>query len=140
MMRRVVLDTGPLVALLNRRDTYHDWAKTLWTEIEAPLLTCEAVIAEACYLLRQVDGGSHAVVELLRRGSLELDFSLADECARIARLLKKYGDVPISLADACLVRMSELHDGSEIMTVDSDFRVYRRHDRRVIPTLMPGEG
>ena len=101
------------------------------------MLTCEAVVAESCYLLRRLDGGSSAVLELIRRGAVALAFSLADESAAVARLLKRYHDVPISLADACLVRMSELFTGSEVMTVDGDFRIYRRQGRGVIPTLMP---
>jgi predicted nucleic acid-binding protein len=137
LKRRVILDTGPLVALLNRRDRHHAWAETVWGEVEAPLLTCEAVVAESCHLLRRLDGGSSAVMELMRRGAVALAFSLADESAAVARLVKRYQDVPISLADACLVRMSELFTGSQVMTVDSDFRVYRRQGRGVIPTLMP---
>jgi len=134
---QVILDTGPLVALLNARDKYHSWAKTLWAEIEPPLLTCEAVIAEACFLARKLGAGSPVVVEMIRRGAITPAFSLADESAAIARLMKRYGNLPISLADACLVRMSEIYSDSEVMTVDSDFRIYRRHGRRVIPALMP---
>lgn len=137
MRRRVILDTGPLVALVNRGDRHHAWAKTLWGEIEAPLITCEAVIAEACHLLRRFEGGSSVVFELLRRGAVALSFSLADEAPVVARMLKRYRNVPMSLADACLVRMSEIHDGSEVLTVDGDFRIYRRHGRRVVSTLMP---
>lgn len=137
MRRQVILDTGPLVALLNSRDGYHEWAKTLWSEIEPPLITCEAVIAEACFLMGKLRAGPSVVVELLRRGAVATSFSLADELEAVERLLKRYGSVPMSLADACLVRMSELYGDSEVMTVDSDFRIYRRHGRRVIPTLMP---
>jgi predicted nucleic acid-binding protein len=135
--RKVILDTGPLVALLNRRDRHHEWAKTLWAETEAPLLSCEPVIAEACFLLRSLDRGPAAVVELVRRGAVTIAFSLRDECATIIRLLERYSDVPISLADACLVRMAELHGDSRVMTADSNFRIYRKHGRRVVPTLMP---
>lgn len=137
LRRRVILDTGPLVALLNRKDRHHAWAETVWGEVEAPLLTCEAVVAESCYLLRGLDGGSSAVLELIRRGAVALAFSLADESAAVARLIKRYRGVPISFADACLVRMSELFTGSEVLTVDGDFRVYRRQGRGVIPTWMP---
>jgi predicted nucleic acid-binding protein len=137
LKQRIILDTGPLVALLNRKDRYHDWARTLWAEIEAPLLSCEAVIAEACHLLRRVDGGPSAVIELLHRGAVALAFSLSDETAAVARLLKRYRDVPMSLADACLVRMVELHSASRIVTVDGGFRIYRCHGRRVVPALMP---
>jgi predicted nucleic acid-binding protein len=140
LKRRVILDTGPLVALLNRRDRHHVWAKTLWAEIEAPFLTCEPVIAEACHLLRKLDNGCSAVLELIRRGAVATTFPLSDETDAVARLIKRYSDLPISLADACLVRMSELHIGSEVMTVDGDFRIYRSQGRRVIPTLMPDRG
>jgi len=126
-----------LVALLNRRDRHHAWAETVWSEVEAPLLTCEAVLAESCHLLRRTEAGPAAVMELLRRGAIAIGFSLAEESPAVGRLIKRYGDVPISLADACLVRMSELLTGSEVMTVDSDFRVYRRQGRGIIPTMMP---
>jgi predicted nucleic acid-binding protein len=135
--RKVILDTGPLVALLNRRDSHHEWAKILWAETEAPLLSCEPVIAEACFLLRNLGRGPAAVVELVRRGAVTIAFSLRDESAAIIRLLERYSDVPISLADACLVRMAELHGDSRVMTADSDFRIYRKHGRRIVPTLMP---
>jgi predicted nucleic acid-binding protein len=95
------------------------------------------VIAESCYLLRHLEGGPSAVMELIRRGAVSTAFSLADESTAVARLVKRYEDTPISLADACIVRMSELYTGSEVMTVDSGFRVYRRQGRGIIPTLMP---
>jgi len=87
--------------------------------------------------LRHFEGGPSAILELIRRGAVATAFSLAEESAAVVRLVKRYRDVPISLADACLVRMSELYTGSEVMTVDGDFRVYRRQGRGVIPTLMP---
>ena len=96
------------------------------------------MVAESCYLLRNLDGGSFAVMELIRRGAVALAFSLAEESQAVGRLIKRYRDVPISLADACLVRMSELLTESEVMTLDGDFRIYRRQGRRVIPTMMPG--
>jgi len=95
------------------------------------------VVAESCYLLRNLEGGSSSVLELIQRGAVSLAFSLADESTAVARLTKRYRDVPISLADACLVRMSEMFTGSEVMTVDADFRIYRRQGRGVIPTIMP---
>jgi predicted nucleic acid-binding protein len=110
----------------------------MWAEIEAPLLTCEAVLAESCHLLRDLEGGRSAVLELVHRGAVALPFSLADESAAVARLIRRYDDPPISLADACLVRMSERYTGSEVMTIDRGFRIYRRQGRGVIPTMMPG--
>jgi len=137
MRHQVILDTGPLVAFINARDRYHAWAEGQWEQIQPPLLTCETVISEACFLLGQWEEGVGFVFELLRRKAVALSFSLADHTVPVATLLKKYGNVPMSLADACLVRMSELNDSSSIMTLDADFRIYRKHKRRVIPLLIP---
>ncbi len=137
MRPRVLLDTGPLVAFLNRRDQHHAWARTQLGTAFPPLLTCESVLAEACHLLRNMPGGMDGVLELLRRDAIAIPFRLREHADSIARLLRKYGDVPMSLADACLVRMSEIHEDSLILTLDSHFKLYRRHGRQVIPTLMP---
>ena len=133
-----ILDTGPLIAFLNSRDGHHRWAREQWARVEPPFLTCEAVIAEACFLAhRLASGASEAVVSLVDRGVLDVSFRLADEAAAVARMMKKYDDVPMSLADACLVRMSEQHPGSVVLTLDGDFRIYRRSKRQPIPTRMP---
>ncbi len=137
MRSRVLLDTGPLVASVNRRDRYHEWVKTQLAHAAPPLLTCEAVLAESSFLLRHCSGGSVAVLELVRRGAIEVGFRVEDHVDSVIKLMAKYTNVPMSLADACLVRMSELHADAEVMTVDSDFRVYRRHGRRTIPVLAP---
>ena len=134
---RVILDTGPLVALLNSRDRHHEWAVDQWSRIAPPLLTCDAVLAEACFLVQPFAGGQNAVLDLLRRSVLDASFQLAEEAGALSRLLKKYSDVPMSLADGCLVRMSELNDDWAVMTLDSDFRLYRKNGRQVIPTLTP---
>ncbi len=139
MKRQVILDTGPLVALLNRRDTFHRWSVDQWAQIEPPLLTCEAVLSEACFLLRKPPAGRRAVMELLDRGVVRIAFRLQDHAERVAQLMEKYASVPMSLADACLVRMAELHSGSPVLTIDGDFRVYRKHDRRVVPVIMPAD-
>jgi uncharacterized protein len=133
----VILDTGPLVASVNRRDAYHAWATEQLTDLAPPLLTCDAVLAEACYLLRDTDGGSRAVLELLERGVMASDFPVAPHAASLKALMAKYSGVPMSLADACLVRLSELHDHVTVMTLDHDFLIYRRHSRQGIPLLMP---
>ena len=134
---RVILDTGPLVALLNSRDRHHEWAVDQWSRIAPPLLTCDAVLAEACFLVQPFAGGQTAVLDLVRRSVLDASFQLAEEAGALSRLLKKYSDVPMSLADGCLVRMSELNDDGAVMTLDSDFRLYRKNVRQVIPTLTP---
>ena len=137
MIRHVILDTGPLVALLDRNDRHHQWATDQWGQITPPLFTCEAVLAEACFLVRRFPGGQAAVMDLVRRGILDLSFRLLEEIEAIARLLQKYQDVPMSLADACLVRMAERYAGGVVFTLDNDFSIYRKIGRQTIPTLMP---
>jgi predicted nucleic acid-binding protein len=139
MNRRVVLDTGPLVALLNRHETCHDWAKLQWRDAVPPLLTCEPVLSEACFLLRALPGGRGEVMELLRRGAVEVAFHLEEHVEPLARLMRKYASVPMSLADACLVRMAELSPQSAVLTLDRDFRLYRKSGRQVVPVIMPGD-
>jgi predicted nucleic acid-binding protein len=139
MKKRVVVDTGPLVASINRRDRFHVWAKAQLGQIAPPLLTCEPVLAEACFLLRDSPGGAEAVLAMVERGVLRVEFQVAAQVGSLAALMAKYIDIPMSLADACLVRMTELIEGSAILTLDKDFLVYRRHGRRAIPVLMPDE-
>ena len=133
----VLLDTGPLVAFLNRRDHHHAWAREVLSGLTPPLFTCEAVISEACFLVRNLPGGPQAVLSLLREDLVRIAFSLSSELERTARLLKKYADVPMSLADGCLVRMAELQAGARVLTLDSNFRRYRRNGREAIPVLTP---
>lgn len=134
MKTNVLVDTGPLVAFFNKRDKYHDWAVLQWARIEPPMVTCEAVLSEACFLLGPAQG---AIVTLLERKVLHLPFRLANHIKQIERLLQKYSDVPMSLADACLVRMAELYDDSTLFSIDTDFTVYRKHKRKLIPTILP---
>jgi predicted nucleic acid-binding protein len=139
MKRQVILDTGPLVAFINGQDRHHNWSILRWAQIDPPLLTCEAVLSEACFLLKGNEGGQAAVLELLRRGVLQLAFRIDEHVNQITWLLQKYSDIPMSLADACLVRMSELHANSPVLTVDDDFRIYRKNKRQVIPILSPSD-
>ena len=133
----VLLDTGPLVAFLDRRDSFYDWATEYLHQLSAPLLTCEPVITEACFLVRHLADGIPAVLELLERGVVKIDFRMDSEVETLRRLTAKYADVPMSLGDACLVRMSELHPQGIVWTLDADFRRYRRKGRRVIPLMIP---
>ena len=137
MSTRFVLDAGPLVAFLNRREEHHKWAMQQWRQIEPPLLTCESVISEACFLAERMPGGPHCVIELLSRSLVQLDFRLQDEIEVVDTLMTRYANIPMSLADACLVRMLEAHADSVLFTTDADFGIYRMHGRRVIPTIMP---
>jgi len=135
----VLLDTGPWVAFLNRRDQYHAWVTAQFARLRPPLLTCEAVVSETCFLVRALHGGPEAVLAFLERGVAQVPFRLQDEHIAIKALLARYADVPISLADACLVRMSEQYPNSVVLTCDSDVRRYRRHRRQRIPIIMPDE-
>ena len=137
MKGQVILDTGPLVAFINGRDRYHKWSILQWAQIDPPLLTHEAVLSEACFLFKDNEGGQAAVLELLRRGILRLPFRMDEHADQIKWLLQKYEDVPMSLADACLVRMSEIHADSPVLTIDDDFRIYRKNKRQIIPVLSP---
>jgi predicted nucleic acid-binding protein len=135
--REVILDTGPLVALLDARDRHHGWAVAQWGDIEPPLLTCESVISEACFLLDQTRAGSAAIFEMLLRQAIALSFHLEEHLKEVQELRAKYSDVPMSVADASLVRMAERLSRSAVLTLDSDFKVYRKHGRRVIPLILP---
>ena len=132
----ILLDTGPLVDALARDDSAHAWAKEQFETLAGPFLTCEAVITEACHLLRTAERESSGVLRLLESGALRLGMDLA-EASAVRKLLERYRSVPAALADACLVRMSELYDSCTILTLDSDFHIYRRHGRKVIPLLHP---
>jgi len=132
-----IADTGPLVALLTRADAWHSWTKRQFEAIAAPLFTCESVITEAAFLLSRTAGGARSLLGLLDRGVIEVRFSLQAELESIERLMRRYASVPMSLADACLVRMSELYSASTVLTLDSDFSIYRRNGRQVIPLSAP---
>jgi uncharacterized protein len=133
----VIVDTGPIVALLNRRERHHAWVSKVMDAIEPPIFTCDAVLSEACFLLEDNASGPNAVLELVARGLIRSDFRVSAEIEPVRALLKKFANVPMSLADACLVRMSELDNTSRVLTLDSDFKIYRKNRRQVIPTLMP---
>ena len=133
----ILVDTGPLVALLVRGEAHHEWAAAVATQLEPPLYTCDAVLVETCHLVTRLSGNPAPVLEMVERGLVRLHFSLHDEFEPVRKLMHRYRDVPMSLADACLVRMSELHTGARIFTLDSDFRIYRRLGRQAIPQIAP---
>ncbi|MGC9524903.1 MAG: type II toxin-antitoxin system VapC family toxin [Limnospira sp.] len=108
MRQQIIVDTGPLVSLLNKRDSCHEWVKEELATVKPPLLTCEAVISEACFLLQRLYNGQEAVISLLNNGTIQIPFHLNEEIASIKKLLMRYQSVPMSLADACIVRMAEL--------------------------------
>ena len=137
MSEIVLLDTGCLVAVLFRRDQYHKWAVEKISQMPIPLITCEAVVAESCFLTQRMLGSSKAVFDFIETGAVKIDFNLADEFEAVRDLALRYQNVPMSLADACLVRMSEIYEKSTVFTPDSDFIIYRKNGNQIIPTIMP---
>jgi uncharacterized protein len=133
--KNCIADSGPLVALLDPREEHHLWARETFARQPFPWLTCEAALSEAMFLLHTPH--ARALDRLLRRGHLRVAFDLGDELPQVLDLRAKYADVPMSLADACLVRMSETLPDPVVLTTDADFKIYRRHSRQVVPCLMP---
>ncbi len=124
-MKPVLLDTGVIVALLDRSERLHERCAEAVQEIEAPLVTCEAVITESCYLLRNVTGAPEAVIENVAAGIFQIPFQLSHEAASVRQVLRKYRDRQIDLADACLIRLADEFGTADILTLDGDFAVYR---------------
>ena len=137
MKTRVIVDTGPLVALLNRNDRAHAWVVQQLRDIAPPLLSCEAVLAEATYLTRELPGARAALIEMIGDGFLSIGMGLSEHHSAILAMIRRYTSVPMSLADACVVRLAEIFPQSPVLTLDSDFVIYRKNGRNVIPVLMP---
>jgi predicted nucleic acid-binding protein len=131
-----IADTGFLVAFANRNDRHHDWAVGVAEQLTAPLLTCEAVLAEAAFHL----GSAGLALAMVQEGLVELSFDCREHLPQLAALAARYADRHPDLADLCLIRMSELHPRHPVVTVDrADFRVYRRNKREAIPLICPPE-
>jgi uncharacterized protein len=136
-MRIAIVDTGPLVALFDRAERHHHWVTERLNELDAPLLVCEPVLAEAMYLLARYPKAQDAVLELMQNGALSVAFRIDEHVDALRKLLQKYQDTPMSLADACVVRMSEIHDRHAVLTLDSDFLVYQKHGRASLLLIHP---
>jgi predicted nucleic acid-binding protein len=134
VINRVLVDAGAIVGALSQRDQNFAKAGPKFRFLPKPFYTCEPVITEALFLMKSESGGKEKTLGLLSQGILQLDFSLGDQLEAVRALMKKYDSVPMSLADACLVRMSELNN-SQVFTFDSDFRIYRRFGRQRIPLI-----
>jgi uncharacterized protein len=131
---KAIADTGFLVAFANRNDRHHEWAVGVAERVTEPLLTCEAVLAEAAFHLRSVS----VVLAMVQDGLVTLAFDCRDHLQHLAMLADRYADREPDLADLCLIRMSELHPRHSVITVDrGDFRVYRRNKRETIPLICP---
>jgi uncharacterized protein len=132
-----IVDTGPLVAFFDRAEQHHRWVAERVEELEAPLLVCEPVLTEAMYLLARCSRAQDAVFELFQNGALHLAFHIEEHVGALRKLLQKYRDLPMSLADACVVRMAEIHERHAVLTLDSDFLIYRKHGQAPLTLIHP---
>jgi predicted nucleic acid-binding protein len=133
----ILIDTGPLVALLDRSDAHHEWVAEQFSFLTTPPVTCEGAISEATHLLQDAGVKSWGVVELINREIIAVHFDLKSNLHRVLSLMKKYADTPMDFVDACLVCMTESKRDCRLLTLDSDFRIYRRFERQTIPLIMP---
>lgn len=124
-MKPVLLDTGVIVAWLDRSERNHDRCKRAVEELQGPLITCEAVITESCYLLRNLTGAAEVVLENVIAGVFQIPFQLTASAKDIQRIVRKYKDREIDFADACLIHLANSFATGEILTLDRDFDVYR---------------
>lgn len=138
-MRAAIVDTGPLVAFLDRAERHHRWVTERVEELDTPLLVCEPVLAEAMHLLAHFSRAQEAVFGLLENGALSIAFRIEEHIPALRKLHQKYRDRPMSLADACIVRMAEIYEQHAVLTLDSDFSVYRKHGRVPLALIHPAE-
>jgi predicted nucleic acid-binding protein len=135
-----IVDTGPLVAFLDRAEQHHRWVVEQVEELDPPLLVCEPVLAEVMYLLARFPRAQNALFELLENGALSIAFRIEEHIPGLLKLHQKYRDRPMSLADACIVRMAEIYERHAVLTLDSDFTVYRKHGRDALALIYPAHG
>ncbi len=136
-MKPVLLDTGVIVALLDRAERHHEICASLVTSANFLLASCEAVIAESCYLLRHLPGAAEAVLENVERGVFHLPMQLSQTVGPVRGLLRKYRDTPADLADACLIQLADQLNTGDILTLDRHFEHYRWRKNRFFNLLVP---
>jgi uncharacterized protein len=136
-MPAAIADTGPLIALVDRAERHHRWVVERIEELDVPLLVCEPVLTETMYLLSQLPKAQDALFGLLEKSALRIAFHVEEHVAALRRLHRKYRDRPMSFADACVVRMAELHHRHAVLTFDSDFFIYRRNERDPLVLIHP---
>jgi len=134
---RIIVDTGPLVAYFNRHDRWHRWVVDQMAALTPPMVTCEPVLTEACFLIQRAGGRPADLMRKVVQRSLEIGLGLANDASGVESLMQRYADTPMSLADACLVRLTERLPDCRLFTLDADFQHYRRNGRHLIPLLRP---
>jgi len=136
MKSGVLLDTGPLVAYFDQREEHHEWAVETFATLDLPAITCEAVLTEACFLVARTGRPASRIIDHVLGSEIRIGLHLDEELSAITALMKRYANVPMSLADACLVRLAEM-TGLPICTLDSDFNIYRAGGRRSLDLITP---
>jgi len=139
---RVIIDAGPLVALIRTHDSFHEWASNCVQHLAGPFITSESVISETCFLLHRDGIAVEKLFAFFRRGLIQIKFDLQAEWESVASLMERYARMPkgsMSLADATLVRLSEIDENAAVFTIDRHFRFYRKHGRRQIPLIIPDD-
>ena len=124
-MKPILLDTGVIVALLDRSEEFHRQCAEAVRKLDAPLITCEAVMAESCYLVRNLPGAPEAIIANVGEGIFQIPFQLSREAVGVRSILRKYQDRAIDLADACLIHLANEFETGDILTLDRDFEIYR---------------
>jgi predicted nucleic acid-binding protein len=138
-MDAAIVDTGPLVAFLDRAERHHRWVAEQIEELEPPLLVCEPVLTEAMYLLARFTRAQDALFGFLENGALRIAFRIDEHVPGLLKLQQKYRDRPMSLADSCVVRMAEIYERHAVLTLDSDFAVYRKYGRIPLTLIHPSQ-
>jgi predicted nucleic acid-binding protein len=136
-VKPALLDTGVIVALLDRSEKCHARCVTVLQGLKQPLVTCEAVIAESCYLLRGLPGASETVLQNVERGIFQIPFQLSHSAAPVRSIIRKYRDLPADFADACLIHLADQLNAEDILTLDGDFKLYRWRRNRRFNLLTP---
>ncbi|MBV8798197.1 MAG: PIN domain-containing protein [Alphaproteobacteria bacterium] len=136
-MPAAIVDTGPLVAFLDRSERHHRWVAERIEELAAPLLLCEPVLTEAMHLVARFPGAEDTLLALLANGALLLGFHVEEHLPALRKLHRKYRDRPMSLADCCIVRMAEIYERHSVLTLDSDFSVYRKNGNEHLLLISP---
>ena len=136
-MRAAIVDTGPLVAFFDQDEPHHRWVVEQIEDLEQPLLVCEPVLTETMHLIARSTRAQDALFMLLKDAALKIAFRVEEHVAALHQLHKKYRDRPMSLADACVVRMAEIHERHSVLTLDSDFTVYRKHGHVPLALIHP---
>jgi predicted nucleic acid-binding protein len=132
----VLLDTGVIVALFDRSEQRHAECVSLIDSLERPLVTCEAVIAESCYLLRRIAGAPEAILENVEQSLFQIPLQLSQSAGKVRAIIRKYHDMPADFADACLIELADVVGTGEILTLDSDFHSYRWRRTRPFELLI----